>query len=111
MKEDNVTISAGMLTNIPEVDLGIENKLKNVERTEQAKREFLEKLSKPEFDNEQDRLLGASYLATEKYIQKQKEDKKKALSKNKKDDGKKQGSKRISNDEALLKKFQKKQRF
>ncbi|KAL5038955.1 hypothetical protein BDV3_002134 [Batrachochytrium dendrobatidis] len=43
IKEDNVTLSTGMLMSIPEVDLGVSNKLKNIEETEQAKRSLLEK--------------------------------------------------------------------
>ena len=37
VKEDNVTISSSMLTQIPEVDLGFIAKLKNIEETEKAK--------------------------------------------------------------------------
>ncbi|KAI8918921.1 hepatocellular carcinoma-associated antigen 59-domain-containing protein, partial [Entophlyctis helioformis] len=44
--EDNVTLSAGMLTAIPEIDLGIENKLKNIEQTESAKRKLLDDRSR-----------------------------------------------------------------
>lgn len=41
-KEDNVTLSTGMLTAIPEVDLGISNKLINIEKTERALKQLLE---------------------------------------------------------------------
>ncbi|KAJ3192349.1 hypothetical protein HK101_006692 [Irineochytrium annulatum] len=41
LQEGNVTLSASMLTAIPEVDLGIKTKLKNIEATEKAKRELL----------------------------------------------------------------------
>ncbi|GAA5873526.1 hypothetical protein JCM3774_000040 [Rhodotorula dairenensis] len=37
-EEGNVTLSASMLMGIPEVDLGIDTKLKNIEATEKAKR-------------------------------------------------------------------------
>jgi len=37
-EEGNVTLSAAMLSSIPEVDLGVESKLKNIEETERAKR-------------------------------------------------------------------------
>nr|KIR46536.1 hypothetical protein I312_04023 [Cryptococcus bacillisporus CA1280] len=40
--EGNVTNSLGMLTSIPEVDLGMDNRLKNIEMTEKAKRDMLE---------------------------------------------------------------------
>ncbi|SGY69657.1 BQ5605_C004g03045 [Microbotryum silenes-dioicae] len=43
-KEDgNLQLSATMLTAIPEVDLGIDTKLKNIEETEKAKRALFEK--------------------------------------------------------------------
>ena len=35
-------ISAQMLTGIPEVDLGIDVKIQNIERTEKAKKKLLE---------------------------------------------------------------------
>ncbi|KAK8869696.1 hypothetical protein IAR55_000264 [Kwoniella newhampshirensis] len=41
--EGNVTNSLGMLTSIPEVDLGMDNRLRNIEETEKAKREMMEK--------------------------------------------------------------------
>lgn len=43
MEEGNVTLSTAMLTAIPEVDLGIDNRLKNIEETEKAKRALFEK--------------------------------------------------------------------
>ncbi|GAA5882327.1 hypothetical protein JCM16303_004073 [Sporobolomyces ruberrimus] len=39
-EEGNVTLSTGMLMGIPEVDLGIDTKLKNIEQTEKAKRQL-----------------------------------------------------------------------
>jgi len=41
-KKDQQMLSAQMLSGIPEVDLGIEAKIQNIERTEQAKRKLLE---------------------------------------------------------------------
>ncbi|CAH7687610.1 hepatocellular carcinoma-associated antigen 59-domain-containing protein [Phakopsora pachyrhizi] len=40
--EGNVTLSATMLTSIPEVDLGIDTRIKNIEATEKAKRMLTE---------------------------------------------------------------------
>jgi hypothetical protein len=40
IEDGNVTNSMGMLTSIPEVDLGMENRLRNIEATERAKREM-----------------------------------------------------------------------
>jgi len=40
-KKDQQMLSAQMLSGIPEVDLGIEAKIQNIERTEQAKRKLL----------------------------------------------------------------------
>ncbi|KAJ3021325.1 UNVERIFIED_CONTAM: hypothetical protein HDU68_009688 [Siphonaria sp. JEL0065] len=39
--EGNVAFSAAMLTSIPVVDLGIDTKLKNIEETERAKRDYV----------------------------------------------------------------------
>ncbi|SPO29795.1 uncharacterized protein UTRI_06067_B [Ustilago trichophora] len=41
-REGNVALSAAMLSSIPEVDLGIDTRMKNIEDTEKAKREFYE---------------------------------------------------------------------
>ena len=41
-KKDQQMLSAQMLSGIPEVDLGIEAKIQNIERTEKAKRQLLE---------------------------------------------------------------------
>ncbi|ORY90788.1 hepatocellular carcinoma-associated antigen 59-domain-containing protein [Leucosporidium creatinivorum] len=41
-EEGNVALSAAMLSAIPEVDLGIDRKLKNIEETEKAKRALFE---------------------------------------------------------------------
>lgn len=43
LPEGNVTLSTAMLTAIPEVDLGIDNRLKNIEETEKAKRALFER--------------------------------------------------------------------
>merc|ERR1711994_859976 len=42
-KKDQQMLSAQMLAGIPEVDLGIEVKIQNIERTERAKRDLLAK--------------------------------------------------------------------
>lgn len=66
VQEGNVTLSAGMLTAIPEVDLGISAKMNNIEETERAKREYLERKTahgKPS----QDRLPGQSYTASARW--------------------------------------------
>ncbi|KAI9332881.1 hepatocellular carcinoma-associated antigen 59-domain-containing protein [Zopfochytrium polystomum] len=60
VQEGNVTLSASMLTAIPEVDLGITTKMLNIEETEKAKRAFLEKKANPT----QDKLPGQSYTAS-----------------------------------------------
>lgn len=39
-------LSAQMLSGIPEVDLGIEAKIQNIERTEKAKRKLIEEAKK-----------------------------------------------------------------
>ena len=46
-------ISAQMLTGIPEVDLGIDVKIQNIERTEKAKKKLLQESKQKE--NESDR--------------------------------------------------------
>lgn len=48
--EGNVTLSAGMLTAIPEVDLGVDVRLRNIEETEKAKQAVISsaKSSEPE---------------------------------------------------------------
>ncbi|KND01720.1 uncharacterized protein SPPG_03513 [Spizellomyces punctatus DAOM BR117] len=43
VSEGNVTLSTSMLTAIPEIDLGINTKLKNIEATERAKRQLIER--------------------------------------------------------------------
>ncbi|KAI8920879.1 hepatocellular carcinoma-associated antigen 59-domain-containing protein, partial [Powellomyces hirtus] len=43
VSEGNVTLSTSMLTAIPEIDLGITSKLKNIEETEKAKRKLIER--------------------------------------------------------------------
>ena len=45
-KKDQQMISAQMLTGIPEVDLGIDVKIQNIERTERAKKKLLEESKK-----------------------------------------------------------------
>ncbi|KAI8822398.1 hepatocellular carcinoma-associated antigen 59-domain-containing protein, partial [Fimicolochytrium jonesii] len=43
VSEGNVTLSTAMLTAIPEIDLGMSVKLKNIEETERAKRKLLDR--------------------------------------------------------------------
>lgn len=50
-REGDVTLSAAMLTSIPEVDLGIDSRLRNIEQTEQAKRLHDEQKRTPQQDN------------------------------------------------------------
>lgn len=42
-KEGNVALSAAMLSSIPEVDLGIDSRMRNIQDTERAKRALYEK--------------------------------------------------------------------
>ncbi|KAJ3311654.1 hypothetical protein HDU93_005102, partial [Gonapodya sp. JEL0774] len=48
VQEGNVTLSTTMLTAIPEIDLGIDSKLRNIEDTEKAKRRLIEGKNKRE---------------------------------------------------------------
>ncbi|CAG8440325.1 14293_t:CDS:2, partial [Dentiscutata heterogama] len=59
----NVQLSTTMLTAIPEVDLGIDVRLKNIEETEKAKRKLLEQRhQKPK--EEDDTFEGSNFSAT-----------------------------------------------
>ncbi|KAI5475547.1 hypothetical protein MNV49_001180 [Pseudohyphozyma bogoriensis] len=53
VEEGNVTLSTAMLTAIPEVDLGIDTRLKNIEDTEKAKRQFYEARANPVVEEEE----------------------------------------------------------
>ncbi|KAK4049369.1 hypothetical protein OIV83_004101, partial [Microbotryomycetes sp. JL201] len=53
-EEGSVTLSAAMLTAIPEIDLGIDRKLKNIEDTEKAKRALAEQRMKDAAAKEQE---------------------------------------------------------
>ncbi|TPX51818.1 hypothetical protein SeMB42_g00519 [Synchytrium endobioticum] len=65
VKEGNLTTSTSMLTSIPEVDLGIQNKLKNIEETEMAKqRATEEKAAKPK---DPIAYLGSTLAAAERF--------------------------------------------
>jgi len=64
IKEDNVTTSLSMLTSIQEVDLGIENKLKNIEATEKARKKLEEDKKKKK--NTVNNLIGVS-TASERF--------------------------------------------
>jgi len=57
--EGNVTLSTAMLTAIPEVDLGIDHRLKNIEDTEKAKRELFDQRQNRPYDNPEDRTFAA----------------------------------------------------
>lgn len=50
-KKDQQMLSAQMLSGIPEVDLGIEAKIQNIERTEKAKRKLMEDAKKGDKDH------------------------------------------------------------
>jgi len=63
--EDNVTTSLSMLTSIQEVDLGIENKLKNIEATEKARKKLEEDKKKKK--NTVNNLIGVSTAAERFY--------------------------------------------
>ncbi|KAL6631575.1 hepatocellular carcinoma-associated antigen 59-domain-containing protein [Neocallimastix sp. 'constans'] len=65
IKEDNVTTSLSMLTSIQEVDLGIENKLKNIEATEKATKKLEEEKKKKK--NTVKNLIGVSMAAERFY--------------------------------------------
>ncbi|CAI2185192.1 10411_t:CDS:2, partial [Funneliformis geosporum] len=63
ISEGNVQLSTTMLTAIPEVDLGIDVRLKNIEETEKAKRKMLEQRHhKPK--DEKDTFEGSNFSAT-----------------------------------------------
>jgi len=57
-KKDQQMLSAQMLSGIPEVDLGIDSKIANIERTEKAKKKLMEESKAKGVD------LGASYTPT-----------------------------------------------
>jgi len=65
IKEDNVTTSLSMLTSIQEVDLGIENKLKNIEETEKARKKLEDDKKKKK--NTVNNLIGVSMAAERFY--------------------------------------------
>ncbi|ORY24970.1 hepatocellular carcinoma-associated antigen 59-domain-containing protein [Naematelia encephala] len=62
-EEGNVTNSLGMLTSIPEVDLGMDNRLKNIELTEKAKRDMMEQRKAEEARRAQKRPEDEDYAA------------------------------------------------
>ncbi|CAG8458395.1 11378_t:CDS:2 [Acaulospora colombiana] len=66
ISEGNVQLSTTMLTAIPEVDLGIDVRLKNIEETEKAKRKLLEQRhNKPK--EEKDTFEGSNFSATNRF--------------------------------------------
>ena len=58
--QDQQMISAQMLTGIPEVDLGIDVKIQNIERTEKAKKKLLEESKLRENERDQKHLEKSS---------------------------------------------------
>ncbi|KAJ3353583.1 hypothetical protein HDU83_006661 [Entophlyctis luteolus] len=66
LEEGSVSFSAAMLTSIPLVDLGIDAKLKNIEETERAKRELMQK---KEHGVQTDKLTGSmNVTASDRYF-------------------------------------------
>ena len=59
-------LSAQMLSGIPEVDLGIEAKIQNIERTEKAKRHLLEEAKRGSEIGE-DKSLSNRYVQHDRY--------------------------------------------
>ncbi|KAL1918910.1 uncharacterized protein VTP21DRAFT_2291 [Calcarisporiella thermophila] len=59
IREGNAAISSGMLMAVPEVDLGIDVRLKNIEATERAKRQLLESDDSGTPDDTDERLLAS----------------------------------------------------
>ncbi len=59
-------LSAQMLSGIPEVDLGIEAKIQNIERTEKAKRELLEEARRGN-KNGEGKSLSNQYVQHDRY--------------------------------------------
>ncbi|GBC09016.1 hypothetical protein RclHR1_08550002 [Rhizophagus clarus] len=66
ISEGNVQLSTTMLTAIPEVDLGIDVRLKNIEETEKAKRKLLEQRHQKPKD-EKDTFEGSNFSATNRF--------------------------------------------
>lgn len=65
-KKDQQMISAQMLTGIPEVDLGIDVKIQNIERTEKAKKKLLEE-SKKEKESTQKQSKSSNYVQHDRW--------------------------------------------
>lgn len=65
-KKDQQMLSAQMLSGIPEVDLGIEAKIQNIERTEKAKRELLEEARRGN-KNGEGKSLSNQYVQHDRY--------------------------------------------
>ncbi|KAI6100179.1 hepatocellular carcinoma-associated antigen 59-domain-containing protein [Pisolithus sp. B1] len=60
--EGNVTASMSMLTAIPEVDLGMDTRLKNIEETEKAKRQVAEERKEDKkVDNDEEHLVATRF--------------------------------------------------
>ncbi|KAG2128978.1 hepatocellular carcinoma-associated antigen 59-domain-containing protein [Suillus clintonianus] len=59
--EGNVTNSMAMLTAIPEVDLGMDTRLKNIEETEKAKRQVAEVRKERKRSNDEEHLVATRF--------------------------------------------------
>lgn len=66
--EGNVATSSAMLSAIPEIDLGIDNRLKNIEETERAKRKLLEAREKARAEGTADRSFGDANYANSRFF-------------------------------------------
>ncbi|KAG9295192.1 hypothetical protein G9A89_006173 [Geosiphon pyriformis] len=66
ISEGNVQLSTTMLTAIPEVDLGIDVRLKNIEDTEKAKRQLLEQRHQKPVEDKTS-FAGSSFSATNRF--------------------------------------------
>ncbi|KXS09435.1 hypothetical protein M427DRAFT_75447 [Gonapodya prolifera JEL478] len=65
VQEGNVTLSTTMLTAIPEIDLGIDAKLKNIEATEKAKKKLKEDKGK---GANPEAFVGSSEAAADRFL-------------------------------------------
>ncbi|KAI9208503.1 hepatocellular carcinoma-associated antigen 59-domain-containing protein [Polychytrium aggregatum] len=75
LPEGNVTLSASMLTAIPEIDLGIDIKLKNIAETEQAKQKLSgRKHTKKDLLDYSQNVTAAERFMTARYHQQQRSD-------------------------------------
>ena len=66
-KKDQQMLSAQMLSGIPEVDLGIEAKIQNIERTEKAKRKLIEEAKMAGLKGTKDSNTSSNYVQHDRY--------------------------------------------